>query len=283
MQLNNSASSFGLLPDGALAVNSGNNLINIVNTASSVIANKLTGHNDQCYSLVALPNDRLACGGYTYIYIFQVNNQTLLKRISTVTTSHIYSLTVLPNGNLVCGTNNYLDTTIRIWNTNSGLNVQNLTDSGTTINRLWTSVVLLNGNLATSSAYENYIRIWNTNNGSVILRISAHSFINLAVLPDGSLAASQYWSSLGNNINIYSTITGALIRTLLGHTNTVKAIVVLPDMSLASGSGDGTIKIWNTNTGNLIRSFNPSGTVNCLTVLLNGALASGSNSIQIWA
>ena len=41
----------------------------------------------------------------------------------------------------------------------------------------------------------------------------------------------------------------ALLRTLVGHTNVVLALAALPDGSLASGSDDRTIRLWNLNRG----------------------------------
>ena len=54
---------------------------------------------------------------------------------------------------------------------------------------------------------------------------------------------------------------------------------------LASGSYDNTIKIWDTNTGNEIRTLKAhTDYVRSLVVLNNGYLASGSydNTIKIW-
>ena len=41
------------------------------------------------------------------------------------------------------------------------------------------------------------------------------------------------------------TTSGIIIRTLTGHAKTVLSLAVLPDGSLASGSGDNKIRIWN--------------------------------------
>ena len=54
---------------------------------------------------------------------------------------------------------------------------------------------------------------------------------------------------------------------------------------MASGSGDRTIKIWNTDNGNLIRTLTGhTSYVLSLAVLKNGYLASGSDdtTIRIW-
>jgi WD40 repeat protein len=67
------------------------------------------------------------------------------------------------------------------------------------------------------------------------------SFVNaLAVLPDGSLAAS----GSKDKICIWNPITGEYLRSLSGHADGITALAVLPDGSLASGSQDNTIRVW---------------------------------------
>ena len=69
------------------------------------------------------------------------------------------------------------------------------------------------------------------------------------------------------------------------HTDWIKCLVVLPNVHLASGSEDATIKIWDTNTGKQIKTLEGhTYGINSLAVLPNGYLASGSEdtTIKIW-
>jgi WD40 repeat protein/uncharacterized caspase-like protein len=68
----------------------------------------------------------------------------------------------------------------------------------------------------------------------------------------------------------------------VGHRQAVQAVVFSPDGRwLASGAKDGTIKIWETNTGRLLRTLYGHGSsVNALAVSSDGKmLASGSGTI----
>ena len=77
------------------------------------------------------------------------------------------------------------------------------------------------------------------------------------------------------------------MRTLQGHSSWVASLAISPDgQTLASGSGDDTIKIWNLKKGNLIRTlsghFYP---VRSVVISPNGqTLISGSwdKTIKIW-
>ena len=63
-------------------------------------------------------------------------------------------LALLQNGYLVSGCD---DSTIYIWDTNSGVKVNTLTGNTNMVRAL---VVLQNGYIA-SACYDNFIRIWN--------------------------------------------------------------------------------------------------------------------------
>ncbi|QIZ69818.1 serine/threonine-protein kinase [Oxynema aestuarii] len=82
-----------------------------------------------------------------------------------------------------------------------------------------------------------------------------------------------------------------LSNTLTGHAQDVRSLAISPDgQLLASGSFDGTIKIWNLQTGQPIRTLtspNPGQIVSSVAISPDGrTLVSSSNSyggtIQIW-
>ena len=57
---------------------------------------------------------------------------------------------------------------------------------------------------------------------------------------------------------IYDAHTGDERNILLGHTNSVARVVYAPDgTTLASGSRDGTVRLWDVNTGAPLKTFNP--------------------------
>jgi WD40 repeat protein len=75
------------------------------------------------------------------------------------------------------------------------------------------------------------------------------------------------------------------LRTLSGHGDSVSYVAFDSDNILASGSYDGTIKLWNKNTGGLLRTLSGHGNwVLSVAFDSNDILASGSydRTIKLW-
>ena len=72
------------------------------------------------------------------------------------------------------------------------------------------------------------------------------------------------------------------IATLVGHTRFVRCFT-LHENKLYSGSGDNTIRIWNTETYQQIATLRGhTNDVNCLTLHENKLYSNNDNTIRIW-
>ncbi len=94
-------------------------------------------------------------------------------------------------------------------------------------------------------------------------------------------------NSVSQSITVYYTLrTAALQKTLTGHSSAVYALAIQPsNNTFASGSGDKTIKLWDSD-GTLLRTFTGhTGQVYSVAFAPNGEwLVSGSldKSVKIW-
>ncbi len=94
--------------------------------------------------------------------------------------------------------------------------------------------------------------------GTADLRAIPHS---VAFSPDGRMLAAGLTDK---TIKLWNTTTGAILRTLTGHTSGVNAVAFSPDgRMLASGSSDltwmvwadQTVKLWDVHSGSALRTL----------------------------
>lgn len=79
----------------------------------------------------------------------------------------------------------------------------------------------------------------------------------------------------------------ALVRTLVGHSDSVRTVTVAPDGQwLASGSDDQTVKIWDLASGRMVLNLTGhTATVSCLAISPNGqwiASSSRDGTVRVW-
>lgn len=202
-------------------------------------------------------------------------------------TSAIYSVAMHPDGRIVSSS---MDKTIKIWDP-----LFKKCDAVLYNNQAISSVAVLSNGYIVAGSYRS-LTIWDQTGKKIhtLDRLPNHSeWIKCIV--DLSAPACRQWVNCfasipyhyDSTINIWnlddkSNIVSCLI--LKGHTKEVTCIAGLPDGRICSGSEDGTIKIWNIQTGTDDITFVDHYMVQCVTVLPDGRIASGSKdgTIKIW-
>ena len=107
--------------------------------------------------------------------------------------------------------------------------------------------------------------------------------MGLAVLLDGRLAAGCYDGKV--RLVEVGADAGAVVATLIGHTEFVYALGVLPDGILASGSFDSTVRLWDVGAQSCVATLaGHTDKILSLAVLADGRLASASwdKSVRLW-
>lgn len=124
----------------------------------------MTGHNNSIYSLVKLPDQRLASASADLtIKIWNSSNGNLLNTFIGHT-DWIMSLALLAseeNESMIRLASGSFDKTIKIWNVNDGSLLSTLIGHSDRVSSL---ALLADGNLA-SGSFDLSINVWNTRTG----------------------------------------------------------------------------------------------------------------------
>ncbi len=209
----------------------------------------------------------------------------------------VNSVKFSPNGKLIASGSS--DKTIRLWDPHTKKNIAILTGHQTNV--LDISFLGDSKTLASIGNNDIDIRLWNTETGKLISTIeskSKHPY-SLDVSPDGETIA------VGNSdgtITLLSTKAKKSTDTLFGHglapsditePGSILSLAFSPNgKTLASGSRDTTIRLWNTKTTHhKVTLTGHSGRVTTIAFSLDGkTIASGAtythwssdSTIRVW-
>ena len=203
----------------------------------------------------------------------------------------IGSVAFSPDGNTIvsCGGNN-----IHLWNSDTNQRLKTLMGHTESVNSV---VFSPDGNTIASASDDGTIRLWDPNTRKHLKTLMAHaeSVNHVVFRSDGETIASA-----GNDrtVRLWNANTGELIKTLTGHIENVNTVGFSPDgKTIASGSGrlvylggsedSGTcvgqeIRLWNANTGELIKTLiGHTSVVNSVVFSPDGkTIASGSGHLM---
>jgi WD40 repeat protein len=164
-------------------------------------------------------------------------------------TGAVRSVAFSPDGRLLASGS--WDDTIKLWDVATGSLVRSL--SGHTD---WVMSVAFSpdGRLLASGSWDDTIKLWDVATGSLVRSLSGHTGAvnSVAFSPDGRLLASGSCGKaeglycVQGEIKLWEVASGREVRSLSGHTSWVMSVAFSPDgRLLASGSYDGTIKLWD--------------------------------------
>ena len=264
-----------------------------------------------CYCIACFSvndtNFRMICGTSDYtLKLWNLQKSSSSENISSIKTLEdnsflnghtglVLCVSVLPDGRIISGST---DTTLKIWNTNTGM-----CDVTLIGHSAWIRCVaifpnnqsqLIHNNLIrlVSGSDDNTLKIWNVtndNNNNCVIKDCDLTLIGhnntvwcVAILQD----YCKIVSASGYTLKIWNALTGQCLLTLIGHTDIVSCVSILPNGQIVSGSHDKTIKIWNPLDGTCESTFNGhTQVIKTLYVFPDGRLVSAGadKTIRIWS
>lgn len=135
----------------------------------------------------------------------------------------------------------------------------------------------------TSSSYNGSVMLWNVADGTLLQTFEGHD-VSISTIEFSFDGQALIYGLEDKEIRIRQISDGQLIKSFTGHTDWINNITLSPSgENFASIADDGTIKLWNNESG-LIRSADGFyNHINNISISPDGKmLASASNVSIIW-
>ncbi|MDB9450641.1 protein kinase domain-containing protein [Dolichospermum circinale] len=277
----NAVFSVAYSPDGqTLASGSFDKTIKLWNVKTGKLLQTLTGHSDPVNSVAYSPDGQTLASGSDddTIKLWNVKTGNLLQTVTGHSDS-VYSVAYSPDGQTLASGSS--DKTIKIWQIPAFISKAPVQQTQSQVSQ--PPVSTPQSQPVTIPAPQTTIPVKNTK--LIKLLIAAI----LGLIGTQIYGYARYGVFPVNPISIIANLSSgiSLEKTLTGHSSLVWSVAYSPDgQTLASGSFDKTIKLWNIKTGNLLQTLEGhSDSVDSVAYSPNGqTLASGSrdSTIKLW-
>jgi WD40 repeat protein len=166
---------------------------------------------------------------------------------------NIQAVAIHPSGKFIVS--GAWDGTVKVWDFKSGRLLRVLSDHAS--NFVSDVVIDPDGKYIVASI-GNEIKVWDFES-SILLRAMKtgrynYNVTSMAISPEGRYIVSS-WND--RKIRLWELESGALLKTLEGHSEGITSVAVDPTgRFIASGDKDRTVRVWDIKSGNLLRTLN---------------------------
>jgi len=174
---------------------------------------------------------------------------------------------------------------VRIWDISSGKLLHDMREHSQTINDIAYSP---NGKRIASVGNDNSLRIWNTTYGTLesTEKQTKNNLMAVAYSPDGKkIITTENWEG---GIKVWDAVNVRLMHSFAGHADWVLSVAYSPNgKEFATGSRDGSVYVWDADTGKKIRVLRDPelDAVNAVVYSPDGTYVAGatrSQRIMVW-
>ncbi|KAK7416688.1 hypothetical protein QQX98_005014 [Neonectria punicea] len=236
-------------PDGSMiATASFDQVVRLWDLSSGEIRLILDGHSDCVNSVKFSPNGKRIISGSDDMTIKVWDTATGTERMTIKGhTMRVRAVAFSIDARLIVSGSD--DKTVRIWDATSGVQLRTLRGHSSGINAVAFSP---NGRILSSCSFDDEVRLWDAKTWTLLG--------NLEDFEDDDHSSSGEMMD-----SVHFEPTAVANKELKGHSQKVTCLVVSPNWQLlASGSQDGTIKLWLTEGVEVQKLEGHSGGINHL-------------------
>ena len=242
-------------------------------------------HRDLVHSLAFNPDGNvLASGGYREVKLWRRPRDVQKFSLPTIARQAVLAVAVSPDGKWLATGGD--DGSIKLWNPATGKSLRKLSGHKRAVSGLSFSP---DSSKLVSGSADKTIRVWDVASGKVLCQAQTAAGVNaVAWVADGKQIASGGTDYL---VRIWyvdlAKMELAALKEIKGHEGPVTSLATIPPngAQVISGSGDGTIRQWNLEDGQLIRKMKHGGPVAAVAVRNDGkrfASAGLNNIAKLW-
>lgn len=244
-----------------------NNSTSISSDNCGVLIREFKGHTNRVASIqVDEISNIIITGAFDKtIKIWNLETGECLKTLNNHT-DWVTCILLLPDDKFISGSD---DKTLKIWN------LENYECLNTLLNQEGVfSLSLISNNKVACGCRSGLINIWNLDNLSLLRSIKAHSDLVIYLLSNDDELIS---CSVQHNdpIKIWNLETYECIQVLEGHSEKIYYLELTIDGYLLSCSYDCTVKLWEMESGKMLKSISFNKPVYCVKVVDENVIAVG--------
>jgi WD40 repeat protein/tRNA A-37 threonylcarbamoyl transferase component Bud32 len=286
--------AIAVTPDGrTLVTGCVDNTVKLWNLPDGKPLLTLSGHSDKVKSIaISSDGQTIASGsGDKTIKLWNLKTGKLLRTLGGHS-SYVLSVAFSPNGQTLISSS--ADKSVQLWDVGTGKLLQTLSGHSGWV---YSIAISSDGQTLATASDDRTIKLWHLPTGKLMGTLpepSGNVVRSVMFSPDGKTLISgsfnkiHLWNVENLQAGCQDGQSCSPAKTFSARLGVVNAIAITPDgQTLASGSKDKTIKLWNLKTGQLKETISEvSDEVHSLTFTPDGkTLVSGGSedgSIEIW-
>lgn len=155
------------------------------------------------------------------------------------------------------------DCTVRVWDISNAKCIAILAGHSKVV---WCIAISSNSAYVASGSDDSTVRIWSIRDQCCLRQIFCPDNVKCVAfsLDDSAVIAGAHCSQ--NQLRAWNTATGDCVTNYTGHSHAVMCIQIVDEKTFVSGSRDGTIRVWDITTGEMLATFDLQSQVKYITL-----------------